>query len=77
MKIRTGGEGVISGNGGHRAPKDHPRVPVDEVVRCLSADYPGRGLHALPEHRSPASEVVGVGGENLEGIELEQLQRTP
>jgi outer membrane protein TolC len=46
-------------------------------VRCLSADHPGRGLHALPERRPPAIEIVGVGRENLEDIELEQLKRTP
>ena len=44
---------------------------------CLPADHPGRGVHALPERRPPASEIVGVGGENLEDIELEQLKRTP
>src|SRR6266446_5447474 len=77
MKARAGAEGAISGNGGLRTPKDHPRVPVDEVLRCLSADHPGRGLHALPERRSPAGEIVGVGGEHLEDIELEQLKRTP
>src|SRR5207302_4394754 len=37
----------------------------------------GRGLDALPERRSPAGEIVGVGGEHLEDIELEQLKRTP
>ena len=77
MKARTGGEGVISGNGGHRTLQDHPRVPVDEVLSCLSADHPGRGLDALPERRSPAGEIVGVGREHLEDIELEQLKRTP
>src|SRR6266404_9436155 len=77
MKVRTGAGGASSGNGGHRTPKDHPRVPVDEVLSCLSADHPGRGLDAFPERRSPAGEIVGVGGEHLEDIELEQLKRTP
>jgi hypothetical protein len=76
MDARTSAERALSG-GGHRTPKDHPRVPVDEVVRCLPADHPGRGLHALPERRPPAIEIVGVGRENLEDIELEQLKRTP
>jgi len=35
MKARTGGEGVISGNGGHRTLQDHPRVPVDEGLRTV------------------------------------------
>src|SRR6195256_2579901 len=77
MNARTGTEGASSGNDGHRTLKDHPRVPVDEVLRCLSADHPGRGLHALPQRRSPAGEIVGVGREHLEDIELEQLKRTP
>src|SRR5258708_24550183 len=77
MKARTRAEGAVSGNGGHPTPKDHPRVPVDEVLRCLSADHPGRGLDAFPERRSPAGEIVRVGRENLEDIELEQLKRTP
>src|ERR1700682_4791612 len=77
INAHTRAEGAISGNGGHRTPKDHPRVPVDEVVRCLLAEHPGRGLHALPGRRAPASESVGVGREDLEDIELEQLKRTP
>src|SRR4029077_7816384 len=77
MKARTGAEGASSGNGGHRTPKDHPRVPVDEVVRCLSADHPGRGLHALPERRSPTRDMMSIRRESLEDIELEQLERTP
>src|SRR5882762_6911364 len=77
MNARTGTEGASSGNGGHRTPKDHLRVPVDEVLSCLSADHPGRGLDALPERRSPAGQIVGVRGEHLEDIELEQLKRTP
>src|ERR1019366_1378053 len=77
IDARTGAEGALSGNGGHRTPKDHPRVLVDQIVRRLLADHPGRGLHALSELRPPASEIVGVGRENLEDIELEQLKRTP
>jgi len=66
----------MSGTAATATPKDHPRVPVDEVVRCLRADHPGPA--SMPsERRSPASEIVGVGGENLEDIELEQLNRTP
>ena len=74
MDARTIAEGALSGNGGHLTPKDHPRVPVDEVVRCLRADHSRRGLHALPERRPPAIEIVGVGRENLEDIEFEQLE---
>src|ERR1700688_3514799 len=73
---RPSAEGALSGNGGHRTPKDHPRVLVDEVVRRLRAQHPGRRLHALPERRPPASQIVGVGREHLEDIELEQLERT-
>src|ERR1700704_823868 len=76
MNARTVTEGAGPGNGGHRSPKDHPRVPVDEVLRCLSADHTGRGLHALPERRSPAGEIVGVRGEHLADIEHNKLERT-